>query len=759
MSAQASSSQPSGFGSSGALSHVYIQYPPLRCTISGARNIFYDEGTKQLIVPTSDQVFCWKTTPFNPNVTPSSDQIGEGPVLSIRYSLDLKLLAVQRSTHEVQIQNRESGDTFSFKCRSGSERILGFFWTDSPTCDIVFVKTSGLELFSCSSGIRSLQLVETKKLNVSWYVYTHESRLVLLATGMQCKNLTGYQISSVGIVRLPRFDMAMAKSEVNSKPVLAAEDVYIVTVYGRIYCLQLDKIAMQLHCYRFYRDAVIQQGSLPVYSNKIAVSVVDNVLLVHQVDAKVVIIYDIFADSQVPVSAPLPLLVRGFSRANAAASQLMGQNIEGLEGKDSNHGETIIYADEWVFLVPDLICDTANGVLWKIHLDLEAISSSSSEVQTVLEFLQRRKLEANKAKQLCLAMARTIILERRPVPMVARAIDVLVNCFSLSIKTGKHHMGSKVERSSTTSGSNVNSALDESISQADTSEKSPKQESGSGTHDKSIVKSSSITSESEDNVSSAQNRGKSVNVDLSSSEQNGGNLVGTDVSGDEAQPSVVRLQAPGSGSTSLRTDEQQESLVTSAAVSPDDLCSFVFVPVEEEMAGDSSYLVAIIVEFLRSANLERLKVPLNIYVLMIQLLARNENYAELGLFIMNKIIEPSKEVAMQLLASGRHNFQTRKLGLDMLRELALHHDYVLLLVQDGYYLEALRYARKTKVNTVQPSLFLEAAYASNDSQHLAAVLRFFSDFIPRFKSTTDHQTFSRYLAEMNTMITASGTKP
>lgn len=115
---------------------------------------------------------------------------------------------------------------------------------------------------------------------------------------------------------------------------------------------------------------------MPVYSNKIAVSVVDNVLLVHQVDAKVVIIYDIFADSRAPVSAPLPLLVRGFSRANAAASQLMGQNVEGPEGKDSNHGETVIYSDEWVFLVPDLICDIANGVLWKIHLDLEVNSES-----------------------------------------------------------------------------------------------------------------------------------------------------------------------------------------------------------------------------------------------------------------------------------------------------------------------------------------------------------------------------------------------
>lgn len=64
---------------------------------------------------------------------------------------------------------------------------------------------------------------------------------------------------------------------------------------------------------------------------------------------------------------------------------------------------------------------------------------------------------------------------------------------------------------------------------------------------------------------------------------------------------------------------------------------------------------------------------------------------------MSQIVEPSKEVALQLLESGRQNFQTRKLGLDMLRLLSLHHDYVLFLVQDGYYLEALRYARKYKV--------------------------------------------------------------
>lgn len=67
---------------------------------------------------------------------------------------------------------------------------------------------------------------------------------------------------------------------------------------------------------------------------------------------------------------------------------------------------------------------------------------------------------------------------------------------------------------------------------------------------------------------------------------------------------------------------------------------------------------------------------------------------------MLQILEPSKEVALQLLESGRQNIQTRKLGLDMLRQLSLHHDYVSLLVQDGRYNEALRYARKYQVIVV-----------------------------------------------------------
>lgn len=38
-----------------------------------------------------------------------------------------------------------------------------------------------------------------------------------------------------------------------------------------------------------------------------------------------------------------------------------------------------------------------------------------------------------------------------------------------------------------------------------------------------------------------------------------------------------------------------------------------------------------------SANLEKVRVHPNLYVLIVQLLARNERYAELGLFVINKV--------------------------------------------------------------------------------------------------------------------------
>ncbi|KNA14828.1 hypothetical protein SOVF_103710 [Spinacia oleracea] len=710
MHSEASGSQASiGLCGSGALSHVYIQYPPLRCNISGSKGLFYDDGNKLLLCPTSDQVLSWKVAPFEPDIEPTSDAVSEGPVLSVRYSLDSKILAIQRSSHEIQFWNKEKGNSLRHRCKPESEKILGFFWTDSPPCNFVLVKTSGLDMLTYDSESQNIQLIESKRVNVNWYIYTHESRLVLLASGMQCKSFTGFQLSSAGIIRLPKFEMLMAKSEANSKPVLAAQDVHIITVYGRIYCLQVDRVAMLLHCYRFYRDAVVPQGSLTIYP----------------------------ASFLAPVSAPLPLLLRGYPRASMT-SRPCSKDDGSSNLKPTYEDETTIYSDEWTFLNPDLICDTTTGLLWKVYLDLDAISASSSDVPSVLEFLQRRKLEANKAKQLCLDLARTIILEHRAVGVVAQSMEVLMTSYSRAIKTGSYFKGiiaDKILSSDAQHAHNPRATADE-FSRGDL-RGGPIKIVSSVVPNEYARSSAFSDSDSEGMIGPGSTSSKLV--------------TGAQSSGTKVPKSSLESQFPGPSSVPLDANnaEQQESQISTAAISPDELYRFVLSSVDEEMTGDPSYLLAIIVELLRSATLERIRVYPSLYVLMIQLLARGERWGELGLFVIDKILEPSKEVAYQLLESGRQHPPTRKLGIDMLRQLFLHHDYVLSLLQDGYYLEALRYARKYKVVTVQPSLFLEAAYASNDSQHLASVLRFFSDFMPGFKNTSDHVTYGEILRQMN----------
>ncbi|MCO5595333.1 hypothetical protein L7F22_049375 [Adiantum nelumboides] len=372
--ASSSSQRVTKMVGSGALSHVYIQYPPFRCNIPGSSKMMYDDGNRLLLVPSPNKVFSWPVARDSHPDSPSITTVDGGPVLAARFSLDGKILAIQNSDQEVSFFNRESGLKFKQRSRSHTQQILGFFWTDCPTCDIVFVTSGGLELYSLASRLDSLKLVDVKPSQVSWFLYTHESRLVLLASGVQCKTFLCYQFSAGGIIRLPKFEASLRKAEANQKAVLGPEDVHIATMYGRLYCLQVDRLAMELNIYRFYRDAVVPQGMLPVYSDSVAFSVVDGVLLVHQLTSKVVLLYDIFTDMKAPISAPLPLLLRRHSGFTAIGSANHEDSDKALNSDESN-----IYGDSWVFANPDIILDQAHGIMWRIHLDLEALAASSSD--------------------------------------------------------------------------------------------------------------------------------------------------------------------------------------------------------------------------------------------------------------------------------------------------------------------------------------------------------------------------------------------
>lgn len=89
--------------------------------------------------------------------------------------------------------------------------------------------------------------------------------------------------------------------------------------------------------------------------------------------------------------------------------------------------------------------------------------------------------------------------------------------------------------------------------------------------------------------------------------------------------------------------------------------------------------------------------PSGLQALLVQLLGHDEKYHELRQLVAGKLVDPSRAVALQLLDVGTNDVETRKLGMEMLRLLHAHSDYVKLLLQDGRLLEGLRYVRQNKV--------------------------------------------------------------
>lgn len=181
--------------------------------------------------------------------------------------------------------------------------------------------------------------------------------------------------------------------------------------------------------------------------------------------------------------------------------------------------------------------------------------------------------------------------------MVARTIDVLVTSYSHSIKTGSYHKGTKPEKMSPSAVPHVTapSSADVSVSRVEVLGKSIKHESTAGVEGRSTNQSLSFLNSDSDESTNSEPVRTNLN-DLQSVDGKGDK-------GKSAEPSASEQLGTGYNPLNASAAEQQESQLTSPAVSPEEMYTYVFAPAEEEMVGDPSYLVAVMVEFLRRYGL------------------------------------------------------------------------------------------------------------------------------------------------------------
>ena len=634
-----------------ALSHVYLDtHVPLNFAAEGAACVSYDDGNRLLLVATGGSVLsypvdasAWAEAGSAGGVPPTVTPVGEGPALAARFSLDGKVLAVQRSATDVEFvpASGGSGGAFWQRCRRPAETVLGFFWASSAGVDFVLATTGGLELYALLPARNGLRLVDEKrKAGVAWLLYTHETRLALLGCGPQGNKLFGFQFSGAGHVKLPKFELPVPAGGAAVTPAA----VRLLAVYGRLFCAHVDREARTLVLYRFYRDALLRQHSFPLPSASVALSVIDNAVVLHTLDSGVALVLDVLSASTHPLASPLPLGGAPLPSLSAVPGALPDA-----------------YGADCEFLAPDLLLHTSIGCMWRLKLDLRALAASCSDRPVLIGFLQRRREPAlrNSAgsgdavkrspdgpKALTIAVVRTILQEREPLADLGRVFDVL--CAACA---------------------NVATAAS-----------SPGKPDGAAARPKGAI-------------------------------------------------------PPGS-----------------PAVTAEEMQAEVFAPLAEEAGMDSLYLRAALVDYLRAADAAGIPVPASLPVLLTDLLVRDgcahqlPMWAPLLLPHAASRAQPAATLAAQSLAAAAEGPAAtdgvRQMAVDAQRRALAHDTLVRDMLTAGQVLQALRYVRRHRVESVPPAVFMEAAAAQDDPPVYASTYRFCSEYVPGFAELPDYSYYT-----------------
>ena len=160
----------------------------------GDAQVRFDASTRHLVLI---KHHTFEALPLNRSLPPIHVE-SKGKVENVRFSLNHRFAAVQRSERELEFMDLLTGAAFAHTCRGGGSksrwRILSFHWTGTPIADFVVATSAGVEFYLVLPERSTLKLVKQINHSVAWAIYSHVTRMVMLATGPQDNVMHGIQI-------------------------------------------------------------------------------------------------------------------------------------------------------------------------------------------------------------------------------------------------------------------------------------------------------------------------------------------------------------------------------------------------------------------------------------------------------------------------------------------------------------------------------------------------------------------------------------
>ncbi|KAK2506602.1 hypothetical protein MC885_012984, partial [Smutsia gigantea] len=227
----------------------------------------------------------------------------KGEVKCIKFSLENKILAVQRTSKTVDFSNfipDSSQLEYTQECKTKNANILGFCWTSST--EIVFITDQGIEFYQVLPEKRNLKLLKSQSINVNWYIYCPESAVILLSTTVLGNVLQPFFFRAGTMSKLPKFEIELPAVPKSTKLNLSERDIAMAMIYGQLYVLFLrhhsrtsNSTGAEVVLYHLPREGPCRKVHILKLNRtgKFALNVVDDLVAVHHQDTETSVIFDI----------------------------------------------------------------------------------------------------------------------------------------------------------------------------------------------------------------------------------------------------------------------------------------------------------------------------------------------------------------------------------------------------------------------------------------------------------------------------------
>jgi hypothetical protein len=394
---------------------------------------------------------------------------GPNPITAVRASLDGNFTALQRSKLQIEFLDHSTGNMFietpQQSIRSAGATVVGFFWTDAPDAEFVMVTSMGLELYS--PGSQGLKYTAFQRLTaVQWFLYSYSTRILVLGCSTSGAKVQAFQFSRYnGVMRLPMLDLtppwgspiksfsnqtspaaASVSASSSSSPwlLVSQKQIWVVSLYRRVFIAYHDLSSNTLKLYRVYRDGTALFAELPLSSTStssggyvpgpdlIELSVVEDLIVVHYVApppqqhysnngssgggggssnnsnrGTVALLFDIAAAAVEMTGGSAE--VRSINPIVSTPTHLGLILLPDQEQQEGDGGVEIEVEEKLRFFYPDLAVDQSSGRIFRLQIDLLALSeacfsplssysssAASAEIPSLLGFLRRRQQRSSR---------------------------------------------------------------------------------------------------------------------------------------------------------------------------------------------------------------------------------------------------------------------------------------------------------------------------------------------------------------------------